>query len=283
MPERSQEALGGGTAYAMLAPALGAFGAGIISKVGADFEDVYRSTLHDSGLDLSGLAKEGPSSTRFVNEYDKFGNRTQYVESLAPPILPDDFSDDHLDATIIHFSPLTLHDVDIECIRLSKSSGALVSLDVQGFIRDIDSSKKVIPRIWEERDEVLGLVDVVKLHESELIDIIDAKSELAAASYILSLGPRIVLITHDHRGSIVYTRDSQVEIPLVMAKTQVDTTGCGDTYAIGFLLEYMRSADVKRAGLFAATCSSFNVETLGPYHMPSRFMVEDRMNKYMQA
>ena len=37
MPERSQEALGGGTAYAMLAPALGAFGAGIISKVGADF------------------------------------------------------------------------------------------------------------------------------------------------------------------------------------------------------------------------------------------------------
>ena len=283
MPERSQEALGGGTAYAMLAPALGAFGAGIISKVGADFEDIYRSTLHDSGLDLSGLATEGPSSTRFVNEYDKFGNRTQYVESLAPPILPDDFSDDHLDATIIHFSPLTLHDVDIECIRLSKSSGALVSLDVQGFIRDIDSSKKVIPRIWEERDEVLGLVDVVKLHESELIDIIDAKSELAAASYILSLGPRIVLITHDHRGSIVYTRDSQVEIPLVMAKTQVDTTGCGDTYAIGFLLEYMRSADVKRAGLFAATCSSFNVETLGPYHMPSRFMVEDRMNKYMQA
>ena len=281
--ESSQEALGGGTAYAMLAPALGAFGAGIISKVGADFEDAYRTTLKDSGLDLSGLTTEGMTSTRFVNQYDTFGNRTQFVESLAPSILPDDFSDNHLDATIIHFSPLTHFEIDIECIRLSKSSGALVSLDVQGYIRAIDSAKKVIPRTWDERDEVLGLVDVVKFHESELFATVPAESELAAASYVLSLGPRIVLVTHDHRGSIIYTRNSQIGIPLVLGRKQVDSTGCGDTYAIGFLLEYIRSADVKRAGLFAATCSSFNAETLGPYDMPSREMVEHRMHKYIQA
>ncbi len=282
-PESSQEALGGGTAYAMLAPALGAFGAGIISKVGEDFEETYRSTLHESGLNLSGLLTEGPLSTRFVNRYDALGNRTQSVEALAPSITPADFSDDHLDATIIHFSPLTAHEIDIECIRLAKSSGALVSLDVQGYIRDLDFEKRVIPRVWDERDEVLGLVDVVKFHESELFATVSAQSELAAASSILSLGPRIVLATHDHRGSVIYTRNSQVEIPLVLAKKQVDTTGCGDTYTIGFLLKYLRSADVQRAGLFAATCSSFNVESLGPYTMPSRFMVETRMRMYLQA
>ncbi len=282
-PEYSQEALGGSTAYAMLAPAIGAFGTGIISKVGADFEDDYHTALRSSGINLSGLVTDGKSSTRFVNRYDALGNRTQFVEALAPRILPDDFSDDHLDATIIHFSPLTPHEIDIECIRSAKSSGALVSLDVQGYIRDIDSNKKVIPRVWDDRDEVLGLVDVVKCHESELFATISAKSELAAASYILSLGPRIVLVTHDHRGSVIYTRNAQIEIPLVLAKKQVDTTGCGDIYSIGFLIEYIRSAGVRRAGLFAATCSSFNVETVGPYNMPSRTMVENRMRNYMQA
>ena len=126
-------------------------------------------------------------------------------------------------------------------------------------------------------------MDVVKFHERELFTTVKAESELAAASYVLNLGPRIVLVTHDHRGSVIYTRNSQIELPLVMAKSQADPTGCGDTYTIGFLLEYIRTADVKRAGLFAATCSSFNVETIGPYDMPSRSMVENRMSKYMQA
>lgn len=280
-PESSNEALGGGTAYAMLAPAIGAFGSGIVSKVGEDFEDTYRDTLHSSGLNLSGLMTEGPTSTRFVNKYDSDGNRTQSVEALAPPIRPDDFSDDHLEATIIHFSPLTANELDVECIRLAKSSGALTSLDVQGFIRHVTGKGDVVPRPWSERDKFLGLVDVVKFHESELFTTVKAESELAAASCILGLGPRIVLVTHDRRGSVIYTRNSQFDIPLVLAKEQVDSTGCGDTYSIGFLLEYIRTADVKRAGVFAAACSSFNVETVGPYDMPSRSAVEHRMSMYL--
>jgi sugar/nucleoside kinase (ribokinase family) len=74
-----------------------------------------------------------------------------------------------------------------------------------------------------------------------------------------------------------------VDIPLVLADAQVDSTGCGDTYAIGFLIEYMRSANLAQAGLFAATCSSFNVETVGPHSMPDRVMVEARMRPYLQV
>lgn len=282
-PEKSQEALGGSTAYAMLAPAIGAFGSGIVSKVGEDFEEDYLRILNASGLNLSGLITEGSKSTRFVNRYDANGNRLQSVDAIAPPIRPSDLSDDHLEATIIHFSPLTANEIDIECIRLSKSSGALTSLDVQGYLRSVNDDRQVVSRIWDERDKILGLVDVVKFHESELLAAFKVKSELAAASYVLTLGPRIVLVTRDCRGSVIYTRNSQIEIPLVMARSQVDTTGCGDTYSIGFLLEYVRTADVKRAGFFAATCSSFNVETIGPYDMPSRVMVEKRMSKYLQA
>jgi sugar/nucleoside kinase (ribokinase family) len=236
MPNTTKEALGGSTAYAMLAPSIGAFGAGIVTKVGTDFEQSYHDTLRSSGLNLSGLIIDGPKSTRFVNKYDASGFRVQYVEAIAPSIRPDDFTEDHLEASIIHFSPLTSDEIDIECIHQARSSTALTSLDVQGYIRAVGKNGMVTPKEWSERDKILGQVDVVKFHEQELFTTVPAESELSAASRILSLGPRIVLVTHDQRGSVIYTRNAQVHIPLVLARALVDTTGCGDTYTIGFLL-----------------------------------------------
>jgi sugar/nucleoside kinase (ribokinase family) len=280
-PETKRESLGGGPAYAMLAPAIGAFGAAIISKVGSDFEQEYRTTLESSGLDLSGFQKVAGKSTRFVNEYDILGTRVQRVESVAPSISSSDFGEIHQYAKIIHFSPLTPDEIEPRCFEIAGDEGALTSLDVQGYLRDISDDGTIVPRNWSDRDKVLSKVDVVKFHDSELRLTDSSESELSAVSHILDLGPIIVIVTRDHRGSTVYTRNSQVDIPLVLSKSQVDSTGCGDTYAIGFLLEYMRSLDISRAGLFAATCASFNAETIGPYNLPDRVKIETRMRSYL--
>jgi sugar/nucleoside kinase (ribokinase family) len=279
-PETKREALGGGTAYAMLAPALDAFAAGIVSKVGEDFEQEYWSILKSSGLDLTGLKRVGTKSTRFVNKYDSAGNRVQMVEALAEQITLQDFPDDYDEAKIIHFSPLTANELDIECIRHARSNAKITSIDVQGYVRSIDKSGMVIPRDWIEQSEILSLVDIAKFHELELKQTIEGESELSAVSEILSLGPRIVLVTRDRRGSTIYTRNEQISIPRIDADNLVDSTGCGDVYSIGFLLEYMRSSNLKQAGLFAATCASFNVETRGPYNFPSRLDIKSRMKEY---
>ncbi|TFH10316.1 MAG: hypothetical protein E4H14_02805 [Candidatus Thorarchaeota archaeon] len=281
-PDTKREALGGGTAYAMVAPALDAFAAGIVSKVGEDFEQEYWNTLKSSGLVLTGLQKEGAQSTRFVNKYDAEGNRVQMVETLAEKITPQDFSDEYLESNIIHFSPLTANELDIDCIKLARANAKITSIDVQGYVRSIDNSGMVIPRDWVEIDEILSIVDVVKLHELELKQAIEGESELSAVSEILNLGPRIVLVTRDRRGSTIYTRNDQITIPRVDADFYIDSTGCGDVYSIGFLLEYVRSSNLKRSGLFAATCSSFNVETIGPYNFPTRLDVERRMMRYSE-
>lgn len=281
-PKTKREALGGGTAYAMLAPALDAFDAGIVSKVGEDFEEDYWNILKSSGLIITGLQKVGAKSTRFVNKYDSEGNRVQMVENLAGQITPQDFPEDYLDAKIIHFTPLTANELDIDCIKLARSNAKITSLDVQGYVRSVDKSGMVIPRVWVERNEILSLVDVVKFNELELKQSVEGQSELSAVSEILNLGPRIVLVTRDRSGSTIYTRNEQIAIPLVRANTHIDSTGCGDVYSIGFLLEYMRTSNLKQAGLFAATCSSFNVETCGPYNFPSRLDVERRMIGYSE-
>ncbi|NHI82955.1 MAG: carbohydrate kinase family protein [Candidatus Thorarchaeota archaeon] len=278
-PEARIETLGGGPAYAMIAPAVGAMGAGIVSCIGSDFEDVYLEILQNSGLDLSGLHVKGMKSTRFINEYD-FEGRSQCVEAIAEPVVPEDILPQHLGASIYHFSPLTAADIDDGCYSKARMGGPLVSLDAQGYLRDIVDGC-VVEKEWKNPSRILSLVDVVKFNELELSAAFDAQSELSAVTEILELGPRIVLVTRSRKGSTVYTRNTQMDIPLVLGSESADSTGSGDVYAMGFLLEYIRTGDVKRAGLFGATCSSFNAQTHGPIGMPSRKQVEDRMKVYL--
>lgn len=281
-PEVTRETLGGGTAYAMLAPAVGAKDAGIITCVGQDFEPEYFDVLKKSGLDLTGLTTRGPHSTRFVNIYDSAGRRTQRVEAVAPSLTAEDFSKQHLRSRVFHFCPLTAGELDFSCLEQAHVSGALVSLDVQGYLRAIDGNQ-VVPREWEERDDILGYVDLLKFDSEELKTAYGDIPKASAVQQITKMGPRIVIVTRDRRGSIVFTRDSRTDIPLVLADKSVDATGCGDTYVIGFLLEYMRTGDIRRAGMFGATCASYNLESVGPYNMPSRKQVEGRMNPYLNS
>jgi len=278
-PETTREALGGGTAYAMLAPSLGISECGIVSCVGDDFDKAYMRVLVKSGLDLTGVVRGGQHTTRFVNQYDSNGVRTQRVEAIAAPIRKNALSEHHLQSRVIHFCPL-IGEIDISCIKAAKEAGALVSLDPQGFLRTVQGDR-VVPKEWTDRAAVLEHVDILKLDEDELQSAVGTGTEIDTVGKILNEGPEIVIVTRDRRGSTIYTQDSRIDIPLVMADHLVDATGSGDTYAIGFLVEYTRDENLRQAGVFGASCASFNLETMGPYEMPTRGQVESRMRSYV--
>jgi sugar/nucleoside kinase (ribokinase family) len=278
-PETSREALGGGTAYAMLAPSLGISRCGIVSCVGGDFEDEYMRALVKSGLDIAGVSRDGQHTTRFINQYDSTGVRTQRVEAIAAPIKKNALLERHLQSRVIHFCPL-IGEIDISCIKAAKEAGALVSLDPQGFLRTVQGDR-VVPKEWTDRTAVLKHVDVLKLDEDELQSAVGTATEIDAVGRILNEGPEIVIVTRDRRGSTIYSQEDKIDIPLILADQLVDTTGSGDTYAIGFLVEYTQNENLKQAGMFGASCASFNLETMGPSEMPTRKQVESRMASYV--
>ncbi len=277
-PEIRRETLGGGTAYAMLAPAIGAHGAGIVSRVGRDFEQEYIDALRNSGLDLTGLHMSGPVTTRFVNEYDEHGERTQRIEALAPSLSDKDLLPSHNDTSVVHFCPLTADEIHTSCFEAMASKEVLVSLDVQGFLRP-SRLGPVEPTEWKDPERVLRHVDILKADEEEILLGMQAETEERAVEKALRYGPEIVIVTREQRGSTIFLRDSHVDIPAVFGEWLVDETGAGDTYMVGFLIEYVRSGNVERAGLFGATCASFNLEHVGPYKMPTREQVEERMSR----
>ncbi|MCK4483618.1 MAG: carbohydrate kinase family protein [Candidatus Thorarchaeota archaeon] len=277
--ETAREALGGGTAYAMLAPSLGISKCGIVSCVGGDFDEEYMRALVKSGLDMTGVSRDGQHTTRFVNQYDSNGVRTQRVEAIAAPIRKNALLECHLQSRVIHFCPL-IGEIDISCIKAAKEAGALVSLDPQGFLRAVQGDR-VVPQKWADRAAVLEHVDVLKLDEDELQSAVGIDTEIDAVGKILNEGPEIVIVTRARRGSTIHTQDSRIDIPLVLADQLVDATGSGDTYVIGFLVEYIKNENLRRAGVFGASCASFNLETMGPYDMPTRKQVESRMKSYV--
>ncbi|MHA1588589.1 MAG: carbohydrate kinase family protein [Candidatus Thorarchaeota archaeon] len=278
-PETARETLGGGTAYAMLAPSLGISKCGIVSCIGSDFDEEYMRALVKSGLDMTGVSRAGPHTTRFINQYDSAGVRTQRVEAIAAPIKKNALLEHHLQSRVIHFCPL-IGEIDISCIKSAKEAGALVSLDPQGFLRTVQGDR-VVPKEWTDRAAVLEHVDVLKLDEAELKSAVGTTTEIDAVGKLLNEGPEIVIVTRDRRGSTIYTQEDKIDIPLVLADQLVDTTGSGDTYVIGFLVEYVRNEDLRQAGVFGASCASFNLETMGPYEMPTRKQVESRMKSYV--
>lgn len=83
-----------------------------------------------------------------------------------------------------------------------------------------------------------------------------------ATEKLLTMGPRIVIITLGDKGSFIATRNEQFSVKARKVKV-VDTTGAGDAYAAGFLYGIVNNFPIKRCAEIANALASFSVQKLG--------------------
>ena len=74
-----------------------------------------------------------------------------------------------------------------------------------------------------------------------------------------------MLLTLGSLGSLIYAEGVFHQIPAYPPKEVVDATGCGDTYAMGYLYMRNKGASYEEAGCFAAAMSTINLENSGPF------------------
>lgn len=98
-------------------------------------------------------------------------------------------------------------------------------------------------------------VDVLKGNETELGWFarggpVEPRELRGLARDVLDAGPSVLAITLGARGVLVALRGEarQRLVPAVGGVNVVDSTGCGDAFASGFLHEYASSGDAMRAG-----------------------------------
>lgn len=180
-------------------------------------------SLTEIGVPLEVLPAERTAS--FALRYEGEVRHTE-IRAVGDPWRPVD-AERAGAAEWVHVAPLTQSDFPAETLA-ALARGRRVSYDGQGLVR----AAEVGPvRFDAEFDrEVLRHVEFLKLAEEEAAVVLPEVTEEA----IFALGVPEVVVTLGSRGSVVYAESTSTHVPCHPI-LDVDPTGCGDAFGVGYL------------------------------------------------
>lgn len=198
----------------------------------------------------------------FENVYgENQDNRTQRVLAKADPFTVEELKNE--EARIFHLGSLLSDDFSLDVVKLLSGKGIL-AVDAQGYLREV-RGEKVFPVDWKDKREALKYIDILKVNEHEAEVLTRYKDAKQAALQLAEWGVKEVLLTLGSLGSLIYAEGVFHQIPAYPPKEVVDATGCGDTYAMGYLYMRNKGASYEEAGCFAAAMSTIKLEKSGPF------------------
>lgn len=190
---------------------------------------------------------------------------------------PITFSDvePFLDSSAFIFVPVTDFEVTLDTLRKVKESSpdAIVLFDAHGPVTTIDAENNRIPKAWENMDEWLPFIDILKMNDEEFANVAnqplaDAGQFTATARVWLEKGPSAVVVTTGSRGATVAYRNggevSAVEVPAVPVDRVVDTTGAGDSFAAGYVYGELFYKNPVLAAMFGNVVAAQKLQFMGP-------------------
>lgn len=272
--------LGGTVTFSSLAAARLGAKVGIISKVGPDFRDDLLIIFARSGIDVSGVKKVIAPTTKYELQYSG-EERELTLLSRCDPIGPDDVELLRENTRAIHLGPIA-GEIPLDTIKKVAGLGNTVLLDLQGVIRKFSKKGKVSIEKSRQLPDIIGSVTVVKsaLREGETVTNVSGCERVA--DVFLGMGCKITIVTLGAEGSYISTCGGEsFSIPAIKARKIMDFTGAGDTYAGSFLVEYLKTKDVRRSGIIASSAVSFKVEGHSTSGFASRAEIEERAKKYL--
>ena len=72
-----------------------------------------------------------------------------------------------------------------------------------------------------------------------------------------------LIVTRGAQGSVIHTRDGDIEIPCAKAQAVVDPTGCGDAYRAGLIHGLLHGLGWLETGRIASLMGAVKIESLG--------------------
>ncbi len=146
--------------------------------------------------------------------------------------------------------------------------------------------------IQSKRDVLLELlrhIDVLMVNDSEARELSGDWNIYRAARWVLSRGPKRVVIKQGEHGALLAEGDRVFKVPGYPLEEVFDPTGAGDAFAGGFMAHLARSGDVsepnlRRAMVYGAAMGSFAVEAFGVqrFEQVTAKDVEARVQGFLQ-
>ena len=266
-----------------------------IGKVGNDYFGKYLAdTLKSNGVNIKGLCFDNERRTTMNFHAKPTPDTIQYLFYRNPGadtnLKWEDIDKQSLfQSSVMHFDSLCFTDDPIRAtmfkiIETAREQNILISFDVN--YRDVlwaDEHQAI-----ETVNEILPLVDIVKMNETEFSMICPGQSIKDGMEKLLTQGPKLNIITFGKKGSCIANSLHKVDIPILDIPV-IDTIGCGDAFIGAFLSKFLlldlkpemaNADDLFICGLYADTAASLTATLPGALGaLPNHEQVEKEFLK----
>jgi fructokinase len=217
----------------------------LITRLGQDeYGALVRAHLVDNGVELLGSVHDDNPTSVAEATLDEHGVATYFFRLTwdlgdAEPALADG-------SVCLHTGSLgtVLEPGNTAVRRMLAHAKGSVTLSYDPNCRPALMGKAEDAR--EGVEELVALVDVVKVSEEDLEWLYAGESYADCARRWLELGPALIVVTLGGNGALGVTKSGTVTRPGVPVKV-VDTVGAGDSFTAG-LLDGLRRRDLLGAG-----------------------------------
>jgi sugar/nucleoside kinase (ribokinase family) len=230
----------------------------VVAVVGEDFPIKHIALLDSLGVDTSGIeVRKGGKTFRWKGFYDYNLNSAQTLKtelnvfSQFRPTL----TNAQASAKFVFLANI---DPDIQAHVLGQiKKPALTACDSMNYW--IETKKKSLIKL-------LGKVDVFLCNDAEARELSGHYNLVTASRWILSRGPKLLVIKKGEHGVLCFSRHFTFAAPAFLLEDIFDPTGAGDTFAGGFIGYLTKSpslseAVVRQAVIYGSVLASFNVES----------------------
>lgn len=223
----------------------------IVTRRADTDRELFDGAVRALGLPVTVLSAAETSGFDHAYEGE---TRTTTVTALGDawePSVVDELDDD---VAWVHAAPLLRSDFPPETLEALARSGRRLSLDGQGLVRDprlgpLEQNDRFDPR-------VLAPLDVLKLSEEEARIIARGEFERATAE---TLAVPEILVTLGSRGEDVWIDGRMTHLPTVPV-LDVETTGAGDAFMVGYAVARSDGAEPVGAARYASSLVSRMLE-----------------------
>jgi sugar/nucleoside kinase (ribokinase family) len=244
------------------------YGAHVAAKMGLSVAAITRLAGEDwrvvealERLGVEVLAEATPQSTCLRLEYPSANvdERVIYVTSTAGAFTLEQVANVQARTFVVGAS--FRGEVGLEVIEALAAKGALIAVDVQGFVRVIRDGM-LVGEAWSGKEAVLGLVNVLKTDAVEA-EMLTGQSDIRLAAHMLAeLGPGEIVLTH-RDGLLVYAEDRFYEAGF-FPKELTGRSGRGDTCLSAYACRRLNASPAE-ATVWAAAMTSLKMEAEGPF------------------
>ncbi|MBS1517704.1 MAG: sugar kinase [Bacteroidetes bacterium] len=229
----------------------------LVGIVGYDFPKEEIDFLESKGIDISGLEISQTLKTfHWHGKYDfDLNTRESIVTELNAfekfdPVISEKFRDSE------YVCLGNLHPSIQKKVISQIDKPKLVMCDTMNFW---------IEGALKELVEILKLVNLLVINDSEARELTKEFNLVAAARKIMKMGPEILIIKKGEHGALLFTNDSIFSAPAYPLEEVFDPTGAGDTFAGGLMgwiakTQDLSTENLKLAVIYGSTMASLAVE-----------------------